>query len=161
MNPAAHALLAARLVVLDRNGHLRLGSQSTSLAIDELVRRAWRDRHPKWLAVALGQDHWLVVAAYREDAVDGSILIRCREITADDAVDLTPLAHLFMITASELPVLKGLFLAHCPKQISQSLDLSLHTIRSHLRSIYGKLGVKSSAEAQLKLIRLYYAAQFD
>ena len=51
------------------------------------------------------------------------------------------------LTARELEVLRLLAQGLADAQIAENLVLSLHTIHSHLRTIYSKLGVTSRSAA--------------
>lgn len=63
---------------------------------------------------------------------------------ADRAVDPGPLEGL---TGRERDVLRGLMVGKAGKEIARDLQLSGHTVRTHIRSVLGKLGVHSRLEA--------------
>lgn len=57
-------------------------------------------------------------------------------------------SHLERLTSAELRVYEKLVSTHLTQpQISEALFLSSNTVKSHVRSIYAKLGVRSRAEA--------------
>lgn len=62
----------------------------------------------------------------------------------DSAAELTP---------RELEVLRLLANGHSYKTAADALDISLDTLRSHIRSIYDKLHVHSKSEAVLKAFK--------
>ncbi len=60
------------------------------------------------------------------------------------------------LSSREIEVLDGLIEGHTYKAIAEKLFLSSHTIRFHVHNIYGKLHVKSRAEAIKKAIKVNY-----
>jgi two-component system response regulator DegU len=59
-------------------------------------------------------------------------------------------AHL---TQRELEILKGIVEGQTDRGIAESLFISEHTVRSHIKSLYRKLGVTSKAQAVAKAMR--------
>jgi DNA-binding NarL/FixJ family response regulator len=57
------------------------------------------------------------------------------------------------LTQREQDVLRCLVRGMSYKRTARQLDISIHTVRSHIRGIYGKLRVHSVAEAVSKAIR--------
>lgn len=57
------------------------------------------------------------------------------------------------LTTREHEVLQCLVKGHSYKQTAAQLDISIHTVRTHIRGIYGKLQVHSEAEAVARAIR--------
>jgi DNA-binding NarL/FixJ family response regulator len=58
----------------------------------------------------------------------------------------------YKLTAREMDILKELLNGNSYKMIAASLNISLDTVRSHIRSIYEKLHVNSKSEAIIKAI---------
>jgi DNA-binding NarL/FixJ family response regulator len=56
-------------------------------------------------------------------------------------------------TQREFEVLKGLVAGLTDRMIGKSLHISEHTVRSHVKSIYRKMGVSSRAQAATRAIR--------
>src|SRR5581483_6896606 len=56
------------------------------------------------------------------------------------------------LTPSEEQVLGLLAKGYATKEIADKLSVSLHTVRFHLKNIYGKLHVRSRTEALLKYL---------
>lgn len=155
-NEAARVMLSAGLLGLDGRRRLVLDApglngvaSERSLARSVEVARIYR----------ISPTRWLVATVRRIAGPSALIHVLAREIRLDAEVDLTAVAAEFGLTESERPVLKGLAEAVCPKQISRSLGLSIHTIRSHLRAIYAKLGVHNAAQAQRIILQLYLSVQ--
>ena len=59
----------------------------------------------------------------------------------------------FALTSREQDVLRGLTTGLAYKQIAAELDISLDTVRTHVRRIYAKLQVHSVAEAVTRALR--------
>lgn len=156
MNQAAHGL------ALD--GHIRIDAQHrlhlppTRRAADDPFHQAERGREGRHI-YQLSTEFVLavVVAPVRQKA--GGFHISAAKVELNRPVDLGSIVKEFGITECEGLVLSGLAKAVCPKEISRSLGLSIHTIRSHQRSIYSKIGAKSSAEAQRFILSMCIVSQ--
>lgn len=148
-NREGEAMLADGLLRLDGQRRLCVGDARSRRPIVE-------DRAARVQVHTISPTQWLVVSLRRLAEHVDTLLVRARAFDVDGALDLAPVANHFGLTDSERPVLEGLAQAVCPKDISRRLGLSIHTIRSHLRSIYAKLGARSAAEAQTIALRLYY-----
>jgi DNA-binding NarL/FixJ family response regulator len=57
------------------------------------------------------------------------------------------------LTEREMDVLRGLVLGHAYKEVAGNLNVSLDTVRSHVRSIYQKMQVHSVSQAVARAIR--------
>ena len=57
-----------------------------------------------------------------------------------------------LLTRRELEVLKGIVAGHTDREIAHSLFISEHTARSHIKSLYRKLGVSSRTKAVVKAL---------
>ena len=58
------------------------------------------------------------------------------------------------LTERELSVLKYLALGFTNKEISEVLNISVHTTKAHLESIFEKLEVKNRVQAVMKAVFL-------
>jgi len=54
------------------------------------------------------------------------------------------------LTHRELEVLKGMVAGHTDRKIAECLFISEHTVRTHIKSLYRKLGVSSKSRAVAK-----------
>lgn len=59
----------------------------------------------------------------------------------------------YRLSPRELDILKGLVKGYSYKLIADDLEISIDTVRSHIRHIYDKLQVNSKTEAILKALR--------
>jgi two-component system response regulator DegU len=57
------------------------------------------------------------------------------------------------LTQRELEILKGIVEGHTDRSIAESLFISEYTVRSHIKSLYRKLGVSSKTQAVTKALR--------
>ena len=62
-----------------------------------------------------------------------------------------PAEHL--LSARELDILKGLMKGYSYKLIADELNISIDTVRTHIRNVYDKLQVNSKTEAILKAMK--------
>jgi DNA-binding NarL/FixJ family response regulator len=58
--------------------------------------------------------------------------------------------HNSVLTLRELELLQNIALGRSYVQCAESMHISLHTVRSHIRRIYGKLGVSNNRQAVSK-----------
>ncbi|UAY52637.1 helix-turn-helix transcriptional regulator [Ferruginibacter albus] len=56
-----------------------------------------------------------------------------------------------MLTKKESQVIELLKAGMLNKEIADSMNVSLHTVKNHLKSIYKKLGVRNRTEASVKV----------
>lgn len=59
----------------------------------------------------------------------------------------------YNLSPRELDIVRGLVKGYSYKLIGDELDISIDTVRSHIRNIYDKLQVNSKTEAVLKALR--------
>jgi DNA-binding NarL/FixJ family response regulator len=57
------------------------------------------------------------------------------------------------LTQRELEILKGIVEGRTDRSIAESLFISEHTVRSHIKNLYRKLGVSSKAQAVAKAMQ--------
>lgn len=67
-------------------------------------------------------------------------------------VDKIPLnrAERAPLTQRELEILRGIVAGHTDRRIAELLFISEHTVRTHIKSLYRKLGVSSKSQAVVK-----------
>jgi DNA-binding CsgD family transcriptional regulator len=71
----------------------------------------------------------------------------------DGFAKLGPVEETEPLTKREEEVLRAMVKGHIKKEIADQLDISLHTVDMHLRSVYRKLHVRTQTEAVSKAIR--------
>ena len=102
---------------------------------------------------------------------DGSLIIRAQQLTSDAAGGCTygvlffgsgsdfearyaDLDRVFRLTASEYRVLQQMIRGHDANAVAAALDVSIETVRSHIRGIYAKVEV-TSREGLFSKLRPY------
>lgn len=159
VNDAARTMLAQNLLHLDTGGRLCVrgrGARGNGGAQLEPVKPSTPLQMRQ-----ISRTRWFVLKPRRLPGRSDLIHVRAKDVDISGPLDLTAVADAFGLSDSERPVLDGLGQAICPKEISRALGLSVHTIRSHLRSIYAKLGAHSAAEAQHIALTLYHVIHSD
>ena len=156
MNDAAH--------VLKRDGHIQIDARRRlhlpplRRMADDPIQQAVMGREGRHVyQIAPEFVLAVVVAPIRQEQL--ALHISAAKVELNRPVDLSSIVDDFGITECEGLVLNGLAQAVCPKEISRSLGLSIHTIRSHQRSIYAKIGARSSAEAQKIILSMCIVSQ--
>ena len=71
---------------------------------------------------------------------------------------LRAFAHIYQLTRAETRLLELLMQNRLPKQIAAQLNLSVHTVRSQLASLYAKTGAKGQRELIALVLRSTLAA---
>jgi DNA-binding NarL/FixJ family response regulator len=96
-----------------------------------------------------------LVAAVRELAAGGAPMSSevARRVLALVREVAPPRAAEHELTPRELDVLRALAEGHSYKTAARALDLSIDTVRFHVRAIYAKLHVHSKSEAVLQALR--------
>ena len=85
-------------------------------------------------------------------AADGSVVI-----TPAQPPDLMPLLALgYRLTQREQDVLQFLARGMSTAEMTQQLGISPHTVRDHIKSLFGKVGVSSRAELVARIFAEHY-----
>lgn len=91
--------------------------------------------------------HVMEDQAFLDPSVAANIFNRLKRATRAPAEE-----RKILFTRRELEVLKGIVAGHTDRLIAESLCISKHTVRSHIKNIYRKLRVSSKAQAVAKAI---------
>ena len=89
--------------------------------------------------------HVMENGAFLDPAVTATVLNHFKS-------DKIPLKHEggTPLTQRELEILKGIVAGHTDRKIAESLFISKHTVRTHIKSLYRKLDVSSKSQAVAK-----------
>lgn len=127
-----------------------------------VILTAFDDRERVYRAICNGASGYLLKTADPDDIVDG-----IREVMNGAATLSGPIASMILegfsklgpveetepLTKREEEVLRALVQGFIKKEIADQLDISLHTVDMHLRSVYRKLHVCTQTEAVSKALR--------
>lgn len=129
----------------------RLAPKSATVDDEELFAHIWNialaARHPGRQALSRvpGPDGWIVLQAQPlGETLSGSIAVTIQPASSD--VLLPAAAVLYGLTAREQAVIECALDGAAVKQIARILNISLHTVNDHLKSVYRKTGVNSREE---------------
>lgn len=127
-----------------------------------VILTSFDDRERVYRAICNGASGYLLKTADPDDIVSG-----IREVMNGSATLSGPIASMILegfsklgpveetepLTNREEEVLRALVKGHIKKEIADQLDISLHTVDMHLRSVYRKLHVCTQTEAVSKALR--------
>jgi DNA-binding CsgD family transcriptional regulator len=105
-------------------------------------------------AAAIGDRarRWVIVGGRLPESRLDALVERAESIRGRRAELAEPLVE--RLTARELEVAALLALGYSNEQIAASLFLSTNTVKTHLKHLYGKLGVRTRTEATARCIEL-------
>jgi DNA-binding NarL/FixJ family response regulator len=127
-----------------------------------VILTSFDDRERVYRAICNGASGYLLKTADPDDIVEG-----IRDVLNGSATLSGPIASMILegfsklgpveetepLTKREEEVLRALVQGHIKKEIADQLDISLHTVDMHLRSVYRKLHVCTQTEAVSKALR--------
>lgn len=140
-NAAARAMIASGVVgsggVLICQAHRNRGEFETLLTrLNEGRQNSGR------ILFRAGDDAWCLLDLITLPEIEGKIFATARPAQCMSAADIEPLRAVFGLTRAEVAVLSHLTCGEPPKEIGRSMDMSIHTVRAHLRAICMRMGVK-------------------
>ena len=95
-------------------------------------------------------EEWVMIeAAQLEGQHDGQVAVTLRAATATEIFDLLCRAYAF--STRERDVVAAVVGGHSTREISARLCISPHTVQDHLKSVFGKIGVRSRRELLARL----------
>lgn len=150
---------------LGQLGGAAVEARNTGSVLRDLTDRAFRER------AAVGDAVWVLdgqavgfhfrpralkQTALRRGGEAGVLILRASGdgegggAGANDRLELLQLAY--GLTTKEAEAAIGLLDGRSPEAISQSLDVSIHTVRTHLRRVYEKVDVQGQNELTARLL---------
>lgn len=140
-NASARALAASGIV---GSGGVFICSRHRSRGeLDQLLERlagGLQDRGR--IHFRAGDDAWCILDLMTASGAHGRVFAVARPVKSLDVASMDSLCSVFKLTRAEKSVLVHIANGEAPKDIGRMLDMSIHTVRSHLRSICLRLGVK-------------------
>jgi DNA-binding CsgD family transcriptional regulator len=114
----------------------------------EAIEAVSRERAHRKHVVVLGQDDvWRSLTLHMAPSDQPMIFLSIRTQARTDDLAMEPLIEAFHLTPAQAKVVMGLASGLVPKEIARRMDVSTHTVRTHLRAVYGKLKVRGIAGA--------------
>jgi DNA-binding CsgD family transcriptional regulator len=140
-NAAARALAACGM--LGSGGVFICSSHRNRAELDLLLTRLSEGREKTGrILFRAGDDAWCILDLITAIETPGRVFATVRPVKPLDEEKLAAVGCVFGLTRMEKSVLLLLASGEAPKEISRRLDMSIHTVRSHLRSICMRMGVK-------------------
>lgn len=154
-NASARDLLQSEMLSMNGQGQLRFHSARAQATFEEALKTAKRDAN-RWHhgILAVGDGDWvgLSVRCMGQTPKVFDVLIGSPQ--PQTAPDMASITTSFGLTAAESKILAGLVSSLCPKRIATINNISVNTVRAHLRAIYGKLGTHGSNASRSLVLRL-------
>lgn len=107
-----------------------------------LVRLNERRQSSGRILFRAGDDAWCLLDLITLPEIEDKIFATARPAQCVSAVGIEPLRAVFGLTRAEIAVLSHLTTGAPPKEIGRKMDMSIHTVRAHLRAICMRMGVK-------------------
>jgi DNA-binding CsgD family transcriptional regulator len=116
-----------------------------------------RDRGPATARIRASTGRWLIVHASRMCDIDGDPGLVAVTIEPAKSAQIAPIiVEAYCLTAREQEITRAVARGLSNPEIAVDLNLSPHTVRDHLKAIFGKVGVSSRGELVAKLFAEHY-----
>lgn len=111
--------------------------------LDQMLARLRQGRQTDGrMLFRAGDDDWCVLKLLTTPGAPDRVFAAVCPIKPIPAERIEMLQAVFGLTRSETAVLVHLTGGEAPKEIGRQLDMSVHTVRAHLRSLCMRMGVK-------------------
>jgi len=103
-----------------------------------------------------GNGTWLVYLLPMYDPAtrsNGSHLLLVFDPESEPRIQLGSLQAMFRLTKAEARLVEQLLMGRTPAEAAEALGVTIHTVRTYLKRLYGKLGVSSQALLMRKLLQ--------
>ena len=156
INNAAARLLDDGIVGSAALGGLDYGSMDNNDGAKAILHSFCQGRsHYKRLIKRTADDSWVVFEFLKiETDYHAEVLLTVQEDKSDMGEELMAISKAFDLTITESEVVQRMAKAYCPKEIGNEMDISVNTVRAHLRSIYSKIGVRGYNKALRLILQL-------
>jgi DNA-binding CsgD family transcriptional regulator len=143
ISASAEALFKEDRTVDRRNGHLTPKDARTARELRKLVAEASEQVSTQCIADP-GTDEHIVISARRlVDPWRHLVGVTLRVTGPEFHFELADLREAFGLTPCERRVTSNLVAGHTAEQTATVLEISLDTVRTHIKRVYAKLGVSS------------------
>ncbi|WP_305098077.1 helix-turn-helix transcriptional regulator [Croceibacterium aestuarii] len=152
----AGALLRDPLPVRIRNNRLRIEDEQRPGEFARFLQSC--DATPRrFLLRAKSNGHWAMVFAWRPQQWENLIFLLFNLSMPHCDISDSGIVEDLRLTPAEIRVLELFLQLKVPRGIADELDVSISTVRSHLKQIYSKAAVQSGIQLH-QLVRTYCAA---
>lgn len=111
--------------------------------LDQELKRVSQGRQATARVLVRGQDDtWCLLELLGAEEMDGRVAAAMRRTTEVTADRIEPLRTVFGLTPVETQVLMHIVLGEAPKEVARAMSMSIFTVRTHLRTIFMKMGVR-------------------
>lgn len=140
-NPAGERALNDGHLTASSTGMLKFGSAECDASFAAAVRAvAGRGGHAR--AVLRQRRGGWFGAAFHGSRSEPLAIVTLKDELTPTPQAMAAMGSAFRLTSSELDVLHCLLIGQCPKTAAIDLNISEHTVRAHLRSIYAKMNAR-------------------
>lgn len=140
-NAEARALAACGMV--GSGGVFICSSHRNRQELDMLLQRLGDENEKAGrILFRAGDDAWCILDIITAREAPGRAFASVRPVKPLDEDKVAAVGAVFGLTRVEKSVLVRLTSGEAPKDISRKLEMSIHTVRSHLRSICMRMGVR-------------------
>lgn len=145
-------------VGLTLNNKLHFNCRENDNYVREIVTLLAKDvdsvQSERFILKSLEQQHRVFTLTLESPDCDSNLILTINEDLSSKEKVIQPLTRAFRLTASEGKIIKMMVTGLVPKEIAYELGISLNTVRSHLRTLYAKMQVRSYNDALTKAIKL-------
>ncbi|QYC10144.1 helix-turn-helix transcriptional regulator [Brevundimonas nasdae] len=140
-NAAGRAMIASGIV--GGGGAFLCPKHRNRDEFDNLLSRLNARRQPSGrILFRAGDDDWCLLDLIALPEIENKIFATARPAQCVSAEGIESLRAVFGLTRAEITVLSHLTCGEPPKEIGRKMDVSIHTVRAHLRAICMRMGVK-------------------
>lgn len=111
--------------------------------LDQALKRVSQGHGGTGRVLVRGQDDtWCMIELLASEEMGDRIAASMRRTTEVTADHIEPVRAVFGLTPVETQVLMHIVMGDAPKEIARELSMSIFTVRTHLRTIFMKMGVR-------------------
>jgi DNA-binding CsgD family transcriptional regulator len=153
-SPGADGLLQPPLPLCIKRGKVVANEGSDQRALSSFLETVGEEVD-RLMLIGKAAGRWVLVRGWAEGTgEERQIFLTCALSQPLRSVESSGLCADFGITKTECAVLDGFARLEKPREIAERLQVSLSTVRNHLKQIYTKLGINSAVEL-MRLARTY------
>lgn len=154
-NENVEKLLHPPLPLLLEDGRLAAQPDTASSSLVEFLADVGAGCNSLLLR-GLERKHWIMVLAWSCESYPDAVCLLLNLSVPHRGVEESGLARALRLTKKETQVLDQFARMNTPRQIAESMNISLNTVRSHLKQIHCKAEVETAVQL-VQLVRGYCA----